>query len=109
MGWESRARGGRYYYRSIRAGNRTRKIYIGKGVNAHALARAQAEKQQQRQAERAAILAEQAMTAGAEAALEELRQLADLLFQAAMLSAGYWNRRGEWRRRLQWQLRRRSQ
>jgi hypothetical protein len=109
MGWESRQRGGRYYYRSIRDGDRTRKIYIGTGGNAHALARAQAEKQQQRQAERAAVVAEEAITAGAEAALEELLQLTDLLFRTAMMLAGFQCRRGEWRRRLQWQLRRRTQ
>jgi hypothetical protein len=34
MGWETRARGGRYFYRKVREGKRVRSVYVGKGDDA---------------------------------------------------------------------------
>ena len=97
MGWEHR-RGRSYYYLSFRDAGRPRKRYLGAGPVAECYARLKSECEQQRQAERAALHAEQARIALADRALEEFRSLTALLVRATLLLAGLYEHHGEWRR-----------
>jgi len=98
MGWESRP-GGRYYYRSVRVDGRPRKVYVGRGPDAETCARLTAERLRQRQAERAALDAEQMRVAPTDRALRDFGILADLLASATLLLAGCHEHHGCWRRR----------
>lgn len=100
MGWERRQRGGgRYYYRSVRRGGRPIKLYLGTGRAARMEAWLVAEAQRRRRAEREARQAEQARSAPADGALEDLAAWVRLLMSASLLSLGYHLHRGQWRRR----------
>jgi hypothetical protein len=99
MSWERRQRGGAYFYRSVRINGRPRKIYFGRGRGAQRQARLEAARRQRRQAEREALHAEQARVASADAALEDLCDMTDLLARATLLLAGFHEHHGLWRRR----------
>ncbi|PHS11659.1 MAG: hypothetical protein COA78_09090 [Blastopirellula sp.] len=102
MGWEKRGQAGPYYYRSVRLPNgKVRKLYFGNGVVAYLEIKRIAEAKAALQAEKQAILKEQRRTAEAEQLVDELVELSSLLFEATMLSAGYWRGRdyGKWRKR----------
>lgn len=101
MAWEIRGdRGHRYYYRAVRLPDgQIVKTYCGAGV-AGAIA---ADVDQLRRAERNFANACHHML------LHEIHQVSDpvlelccagdTIFEAALLSAGYYRRRGEWRKR----------
>lgn len=100
MAWETRQRGGRYYYRSRRVGGRVVKEYLGAGAiaewhsDADALDRA--ERRDVREDERAAL--EPVDTASA--LLAEMGAELDAVVAATLTAAGYRrHHRGEWRRR----------
>src|SRR5262249_40380009 len=99
MGWERRQRGGLYYYRSVRIHGQPRKVYCGTWPAAESYARREAERRRQRQAERAALDAEQMQLAPADRALRAFGILVDLLASAALLLAGCHEHHGCWRRR----------
>ena len=99
MGWDHKGRGGPYYYRSVREGDRVRKVYVGKGEAAEEHARQVADRRQQRQADREVREAELAQVAEAEQCLHDLHVNAGQMLQAVMLSMGYHNHKGQWRRR----------
>jgi hypothetical protein len=103
MAWETRKRGGRYYYRAIRDGARVRKKYVGTGYEADLIARLdhldRVEKQLVR-AKAAAHLDElRAQIAVVEEAAAPLRDAALQAFDEAMRAAGYHQHKGEWRKR----------
>ena len=102
MAWEQRGQAGPYFYRSVRLPNgKVGKKYFGNGVVAYLEAKRIAEAKAALQAEELAILKEQRRTAEAEQLMDELVELSNLLFEATMLSAGYWRGRnyGKWRKR----------
>jgi hypothetical protein len=98
MGWERRHGTKLYFYKSARIAGRPRKVYVGAGPAAQELARLESERRQQREIEGAALAVEQASVAVADELTEELRALASLLVEAALLAAGRRCHRGEWRR-----------
>src|SRR5688572_7989115 len=99
MGWETR-RGRRYYYRSVRRGQRVVKEYVGSGPAAELSARLDALTLERRQIERQEQVAEQARYEELEAQTVELIELTDALVAAALAVAGYHRHdRGAWRRR----------
>ena len=95
VAWEARG-GGRYYYKVSRDDGRVRRLYLGNGPVAELAAR----DAELRRAERRARARSQARLEAAEAASQELAELADLLARAALVAAGYHRHdRGAWRRR----------
>lgn len=100
MGWETRARGGRYYTRSRRVGGRVVREYIGTGRVAELAAMLDAAERRARSAERNNLRLAEAGDAPAFGALTELGRVLDGLAAAFLIEAGYRrHHRGEWRRR----------
>ncbi len=101
MSWDSKARGDPrgYFYISIRQGDKVRKTYLGKGAKAKEMARQLEARRRHQEAQREAILLEEAQVAGAERGLLELQTLINELVHAAFKSAGYHKHRGEYRRK----------
>jgi hypothetical protein len=98
MAWEDRG-GRRVYYRSVRLNGTPRKVYLGGGQVAEAEAERVESAQRRRQAERDTVRAECARDSGADAALREFRETANVLLQASLLLSGFHLDHGEWRRR----------
>jgi hypothetical protein len=100
MGWESRARGGRYYTRSRKVGGRVVREYVGGGIVGDLAARRDAVARAERAAEEATIRGDRGRYGAAETSLTEVSEAVDLIVRAALLAAGYHrHRRGEWRKR----------
>ena len=97
MGWE---KGGRYYTRSRKVGDKVIREYVGSGRVAELAARLDALDRQERETKWAAMRAERDELDALDAPLDELNDLADLVAKAALLAAGFHcHRRCEWRRR----------
>ena len=99
MGWETRERGGRYYYRSVRAGEEVRKEYVGAGEIAEAVAHADGMMRRARELELARKVAEVERLEGLAAPARELDETAEILIRAHLLAAGWHRHKGEWRMR----------
>lgn len=98
MAWETRKRGGRYYYRSRRVGRRVIKEYVGSGAAAELIAETDRKNRAKRQeATEAVRRAQNRLNDAAEPLIEFSRNL-EILVQAALLATGFYCRRGEWRR-----------
>jgi len=98
MGWEQRGKG-RYFYCSRRIDGKPRRVYLGCGQVGELNARLHERERRQRQAEAQAWQVEQVQLARADAIMDELRTLADLITRAKLLLAGFYEHHGEWRRR----------
>jgi hypothetical protein len=99
MSWDAKGGRNRYFYRSVRDGDRVRKVYVGRGLPADELARQVEQRRRERHAQREAQQREMAQVAGAEQKLQELHDLATLLMQAVLIGIGLHEHRGQWRRR----------
>jgi hypothetical protein len=99
MAWEERGRGGRYYYRSVRDGERVRKEYVGSGELAEILARGDALIRHQRAEERDRERAEVERLETLAAPVMDLDEAANVLVRAELVAAGYHRHRGQWRLR----------
>ena len=100
MGWETRARGGRYYTRSRRVEGRVVREYVGAGRTAELAAQKDAQARAERRAQAEAWHAERADLDRTEQELQELCDISDALARAALMLAGYHrHKRGEWRRK----------
>ncbi len=98
MGWETRERGGSYYYQKRREGGRVISRYVGSGAVANFVAMMDAQEQAERVLKRAAILAERASDEATETQLDELGEMLKTLTTAALLAAGFHTHKREWRR-----------
>ncbi len=100
MGWEMRSRGGLYYTRSIRINGRVVRQYIGTGEAAMLAAQQDATERAERRARAAAWAQERAELESADASIEELDEVAELVMAGVLLCSGYHrHNRGEWRLR----------
>jgi hypothetical protein len=99
VSWDTKRGSGRYFYKSVRDGDRVRKMYAGKGEEAERLAREIEQRRQQLRAEREALQSEQLQMAAAEQALRALQDVADLLVQAVLTAGNCYKHNGQWRRR----------
>ncbi|MEI7687700.1 MAG: hypothetical protein WCL32_22060 [Planctomycetota bacterium] len=98
MAWDQRANGRRYYYCSVRDGDRVKRVYLGSGARADAVAARFDKKDAEQKAQRAAAAAQEARIAAAMASLEELNTVAEAVVHAAFVEAGYHKTSGKWRR-----------
>ena len=99
MGWEMRQRGGPYYYRSVREGDRVRKEYIGGGVLGRLAAQLDDVKRRQREEEATYWREERERLEQDARFVWELGEVAGLLTRTHLVAAGYAKHKGEWRKR----------
>jgi hypothetical protein len=93
-----RRNGNLYYYRSVRDGDKVRKVYLGSGELARIAHEREVMNRTARQHERRESAKElQRMEALAAPALE-LSEAAGILVRAHLIDAGYHRRKGEYRR-----------
>jgi hypothetical protein len=98
MAWESKQRGGQYYYRSRRVGDTVIKQYVGTGPEAE---RAAAEDQRRRELaakQRKEVKMLEAQLSQVKTQVESVRDYSELLIAASLLAAGFHYHRGEWRK-----------
>jgi hypothetical protein len=91
----------RYYYRHERKGGKSRRVYVGAAGNpaAELVATAADLRRLEREAGRRELRAEVARLCAAEAAVQELCELADALAGAALVLNGFRRHdRGAWRK-----------
>jgi hypothetical protein len=102
MSWDRKQSGAekRYYYRTIRTGEKTTKVYVGKGPLAEMAARLDEMARARQRAAKEAWQVEQLQIADADAALDEFRAAVDLLSRAMLLVAGFHQHHRQWRRRI---------
>ncbi len=98
VAWEQRERGGRYYYRSIRDGERVRKEYVGAGELARITAEGDVLKRARREGERQRGREEVERLEDLAAPVLEIDEAAEVLTHAALVASGYHRHKGEWRR-----------
>jgi hypothetical protein len=103
VAWEVRG-GCRYYYRSVREGDKVRRVYVGTGPAADAAAEldalARAVRDGARDRSRAARTDERQRLEAALGPMHRLDALAGALAALALAGAGYHrSNRGAWRRR----------
>jgi hypothetical protein len=97
LSWDKKGKQ-RFFYASIREGDRVRKRYFGRGQRAERAAKELLERQEARQRERDALREQLALTAHADNLLQDLQKLADDIVQATLLGAGCYSHHGQWRR-----------
>src|SRR5262245_38424745 len=99
MGWKT-INGRRYYYRSVREGNRVRSVYVGQGDDANLIARAAEFDRNHRQSRRDAERFVQGQAEAEDRAFTAWFDRIEEQAQAALVAAGYHrHHRGEWRKR----------
>ena len=100
MGWEKRDRGGLYYTRSKKVGGRVVREYVGGGILGHLAALQDAQERRRREQEAALRQEERERLEALVAPVEDLCEAAEIMYRAALLSAGFRrHQRGEWRRK----------
>ena len=100
MSWETRRGSKRpYYYRAQRVNGRVKKICYGSGTKAAAAARQDAEARAARTADASTALALETELAPLNDRMRQLDEEVDLLMEAVLMTANYYERHGAWRRR----------
>ena len=100
MGWEKRERGGLYYTRSRKVGGQVVREYVGGGILGHIAALQDAQERRRREEEAALSKDERDRLEALIAPVDQLHEAAEILYRAALLSAGFRrHQRGEWRSR----------
>ena len=87
-----------YYYRSVRDGERVRKLYVGSGEFARICSETDILRRTSRRAQRERERAELERLKGLVAPLEEFSEAAKVLVTAHLVDGGYRKHKGEWRR-----------
>ena len=90
--------GNLYYYRSVRDGEKVRKVYVGAGEFARIFAEGDILRRTSRKAQREREKAELERLEALAAPVEELSEAAEVLVRAHLVAAGYHRRKGEYRR-----------
>ena len=91
--------GNLYYYRSVRDGERVRKVYCGSGEVAATMARLDKRERRERALEAAECKAELEDLEALSGPVEELSEAAEVFARAHLVAAGYRRVKGEWRLR----------
>ena len=87
-----------YYYRSVRDGEKVRKVYVGAGEFARICSETDILRRTGRRAQREREKADLERLEGLVAPLEEVSEAAKVLVIAHLVAGGYRKRKGEWRR-----------
>jgi hypothetical protein len=87
-----------YYYRSVRDGERVRKVYVGAGEIARIAHESDVLRRTGQQAERERQQAELKRLEAIATPVLELSEAAEILLRAHLIDAGYHRRKGEYRR-----------
>ena len=90
--------GNLYYYRSVREGEKVRKVYVGAGEFARICSETDILQRSSRRAQRERERAELERLKDLIAPLEEVSEAADVLVTAHLVDGGFRKRKGEWRR-----------
>ena len=90
--------GNLYYYRSVRDGQRIRKVYVGAGNLARIVAEGDMLRRTAREQERKREKDELERLEALAAPLLELSEAAEILAHAHLIAAGFHRRKGEYRR-----------
>jgi hypothetical protein len=93
-----RRNGQLYYYRSVRDGEKVRKVYVGAGEFARVCSETDILQRTSQRAQRERQRAELERLKGLVAPLEEVSEAAKVLVTAYLVDGGYRKRKGEWRR-----------
>ena len=89
-----------HYYRSVRVGDRVKRVYVGCGEEARLAAAVDEHRRLRRQMERQALLADRRRWDAACSLLDELIDFTNILVEAVLLAEGFHqHHQGEWRRR----------
>lgn len=100
MGWETRKRGGLYYYRSRWERGRVRKEYVGSGYVAQLAAQLDAIEREERETKARDEMAELDQLEALDTELAELSHNVTRTMRAELERAGYHrHHKGEWRKR----------
>jgi hypothetical protein len=100
MAWETRRNGRRYYYRSVRVGDRVVKEYCGNSIASEAFATLEECDRRRAETRRRCRRSREAEDRKLDAEIAAFDKWCDLLFKAAMLVAGYHRHsRGQWHMR----------
>jgi hypothetical protein len=97
MGWEARAGGTYYYYRSVRVGGRIKRLYLGRGAIAAEAEWLDADARKRRNDEREALRADLQSVEPLEKVMQDLDQVCRRMFEAVLLGAGYHQSVRTWR------------
>jgi hypothetical protein len=87
-----------YYYRSVRDGEKVRKVYVGAGEFARISHEEDILRRTSRRAQREREKAELERLKDLVALVEEFSEAAKVLVTAHLVDGGYRKRKGEWRR-----------
>ena len=87
-----------FYYRSQRAGNRVRKVYLGSGEIAQQAAEKDAAAKARRAANKAEVAELEAKLSGVDQLVTEVQRGVDVLTEATLLVLGYHEHHGQWRK-----------
>jgi hypothetical protein len=87
-----------YYYRSVRDGEKVRKIYVGAGEFARICSETDILRRTGRRSQRERERAELERLKDLVALVEELSEAAKVLVIAHLVDGGYRKRKGDWRR-----------
>jgi hypothetical protein len=93
-----RRNGQLYYYRSVRDGEKVRKVYVGTGEFARICSETDILQRTSRRAQRERERAELERLKGLVALVEELSDVAEVLVIAHLVDGGHRKHKGEWRR-----------
>jgi hypothetical protein len=93
-----RRNGNLYYYRSVRSGEKVRKVYWGSGELARIAHEREIMNRAARQHERRESARELERLEALAAPVLELSEAAEILVRAQLIDAGYHRRKGEYRR-----------
>ena len=100
MGWEQRTNGAKtgYFYRSVRDGDRVRKVYYGRGEAGHEAAAERERRIRGRQEAAKLLWDDRNGTEEADKLATELRDWGKVLLSTRLILSGYRKHRGQWRK-----------
>lgn len=100
MGWERRQRGGLYYVRKVRVGDKVQSLYVGSGELAALSSQLDEYDWDERQSEQKQRRQELDALAASDAAMAAFCADVEATLREALEAAGFYrHNRGEWRKR----------